>query len=294
MLLSTVAEQQILAGTAAVLSWQPLDSTGEPGDPGTVTVGVTRSDGTDVIAAGTATSGTDDAARTVALTASQTAQLDILTATWKVGTTTVATTVYEIIGAYLLTRAEFQAREPQMSKTTATTFTRQRREVDSLFTTETRRGLTPRFAVERIDARHWRDSIVLRYPDLRAVRWANQIDSHGTVTALTSTQVASIGPDSAGMARLRDGSYWLPGIVEIGYEHGYDRAPFDIVGAAARYARYVIGGGTSSVPDRATSFADGAGGVTQLATPGLGPFITGIPEVDVVLLDHRWDPVGVA
>lgn len=136
--------------------------------------------------------------------------------------------------------------------------------------------------------------MVLRYPDLRAVRWANQIDADGTITALTSEQIASIAPDESGIARLRDGSFWLCGAIEIGYEHGYDRAPFDVVGAAARYTRYVIGGGTSSVPDRATSFADGAGGTTQLATPGLGPFITGIPEVDEVLVAHEWKVPGVA
>jgi hypothetical protein len=293
MLLSTVADQQILAGTAATLSWQPVDSDGEPADPGTVTVGVTSSAGTEVIAPATATSGTESAARTVAVTAAQTAQVDLLTATWTVGSTTVATTVHEIVGAYLLTRAEFVARESKMSTTTAATFSRHRREVDDLFKRETKRGLTPRFAIERIESRGRRD-LVLRYPDLRAVRWANQIDSDGTATALTVGQIASIAPSGAGIATLRDGSYWECGDIEIGYEHGYDRAPFDVVGAAARYTRYVIGSGTSSVPDRATSFADGAGGVTQLATPGLGPFITGIPEVDVVLADHEWKVRGLA
>lgn len=293
MLLSTVADQQILAGTAATLSWQPVDSDGEPADPGTVTVGVTSSAGTEAIAASTATSGTGSAARTIAMTAAQTAQIDLLTATWKVGSTTVATTVHEIIGAYLLTRAEFVAREAKMSTIATVTFSRHRREVDDLFKRETKRGLTPRFTVERIDSRGGRH-LVLRYPDLRAVRWANQIDAAGTVTALTSGQIASIAPDESGIARLRDGSFWLCGAIEIGYEYGYDRAPFDVVGAAARYTRYVIGAGTSSVPDRATSYADGAGGTTQLATPGLGPFITGIPEVDEVLVAHRWTVPGIA
>jgi hypothetical protein len=293
MLLSTVADQQILAGTAATLSWQPVDSDGEPADPGTVTVGVTGSDGSEVIAAATATGGTGEAARTVALTAAQTAQIDLLTAVWKVGSTTVATTVHEIIGAYLLTRAEFVAREAKMSTVASSTFSRHRREVDDLFKRETKRGLTPRFAIERIRS-YGGPRLILRFPDLRAVRWANQIDSDGTVTALTSQQIASIAASGEGFATLRDGTCWDCGDVEIGYEHGYDRAPFDVVGAAARYTRYVVGAGTSSVPDRATSFADGAGGVTQLATPGLGPFITGIPEVDEVLVAHRWNVPGIA
>lgn len=293
MLLSTVAEQQILAGTAASLSWQPVDSDGEPADPGTVTVGVTSSDGTAVIAPATATSGTGSDPRTVAVTASQTAQVDLLTATWTVSGTVVATTVHEIVGAYLLTRAEFVAREAKMSTIGTSVFSRHRREVDGLFMRETRRGLTPRFAVERVESMGG-CSLILRFPDLRAVRWANQIDHNGTVTALTSQQIASIAPSGSGIATLRDGTDWECGDVEIGYEHGYDRAPFDVVGAASRYTRYVIGAGTSSVPDRATSYADGAGGTTQLATPGLGPFITGIPEVDEVLVAHRWTVPGIA
>ena len=40
--------------------------------------------------------------------------------------------------------------------------------------------------------------------------------------------------------------------------------------------------------------SDGQGGVTQLATPGLGPFITGIPEVDKVLVDRAWKVPGIA
>lgn len=293
MLLSTVAEQQILAGTAAVLSWQPVNSDGEPADPGTVTVGVTRSDGTEVIAPATATVGSGAAARTVAVTVAQTAQVDFLTATWTVSGATVATTVHEVIGAYLLTRAEFIAREPKMGATTAPSFSRHRRDADDFLKQETRRGLTPRFAVERIDAGRGGATRILRYPDLRAVRWANQIGASGTVTALTAAQIASIGPDGAGMATLRDGSVWLAGIVEVGYEHGYDRAPFDVVGAAAAYLRYLVGGGTSGVPVRATSYSDGQGGVTQLATPGLGPFITGIPEVDQMIESHRWSVPGI-
>ena len=288
MLLSSVPDQQILAGTAASLSWQPVDSDGEPADPGVVTVGVSSSSGSTVVAAGTATLGTASAERAVAVTVAQTAQVDLLTATWKVGATTVATTVHEIVGDYLLTRAEFVAREPKMSTVAPATFSRHRREVDALFTRATKRGLTPRFAVERVTSRGSRN-LILRYPDLRVVRWANHVADDGTVTAVT---VGSIGPASAGIASLPDG--WPCGVIEIGYEHGMDRAPFDVVGAAARYTRYVIGGGTSSVPDRATSYADGSGGVTQLATPGLGPFTTGIPEVDEVLVAYEWKVPGLA
>ena len=94
MLLATVADEQIVAATAASLTWQPTGSDGEPADPGTVTVGVTRSNGTVVLADGTATSGATSTPRSVDVTAAQTASIDWLTATWKVGATVVATTVH--------------------------------------------------------------------------------------------------------------------------------------------------------------------------------------------------------
>lgn len=293
MLLATVADQQIVAGTAATLSWQPVDSDGEPATPGTVTVGVTSSDGTAVVAAGSATSGTGSDPRTVALTAAQTVRPEWFTATWTVSGSTVGRTVHEVIGSPLLSRAQLVEREPAVADLSTVEFVRCRREVDDLFKRETRRGLTPRFAVERIWSRGGCD-LVLRFPDLRAVRWANQIDSSGTPTALTVGQLASIAASASGIATLGDGSWWSCGDVEIGYEHGYDRAPFDVVGAAARYLRDVAGRDTSMVPARATSYADGQGGVTQLATPGLGPFITGLPEVDEVLVAHRWTVPGIA
>lgn len=282
-----VADQQIVSATSATLSWQPTDADGEPADPGTVTVGVTRSNGDEVIAPATATSGTGTAVRTVALTPAQTAQLDLLTVTWTVSGTVVGVTVVEVIGSPLLSRNDYALREPKAS-TSKPAFLEARRECDDLFRRECRRGLTPRFAVERITVRD-SHTLILRYPNLRLVRWANHIDIEGTRTAFTADEVASIEPNEAGLAVLRDGSMTCGHMVEIGYEHGYSRAPFDVVGAAARYIRYIAGGGTSSVPDRATSFADGQGGVTQLATPGLGPFITGIPEVDEVIVAHRWD-----
>lgn len=288
MLLHTVADQQLVAGTAGKLSWQPVDSDGEPVNPGVVTVAVVRSDGSTVFSAGTPTDGTGAAARSVAVSPAHTASVDILSATWSVSGTVVASTVHEVIGSALLSRAEFVAREATMGTVESAPFVRARREVDDLFKRETRRGLTPRFAVERFDVGRASCRLVLRYPDVRAVRWARHVTSSGA----TAIDVSGVGPSAPGFADLADG--WPVGMVEVGYEHGYDRAPFDIVGAAARYLRSTAGKPTSGVPDRATSYSDGQGGVTQLATPGLGPFITGIPEVDEVLVAHRWNPPRVA
>lgn len=293
-----VADQQLIAGAAATLSWQPTDSDGEPATPGTVTVGVTRSDGTVVIVSGTVPAGTGASPRTVALTAAQTAQLDHLTATWTSGGVVVAVTVAEVIGRPLLTFAELVDLEPRAASIALPTFLRRRREVDRLFAERTLRGFTPRFEVQRLrPGHHDRGGVidrplVLNHPDLRRVRWARHVDTDGSVTNLT---VSSVPSSPAGVAYLRDGTSWpTSGDVEIGYEYGYDRTPHDVLSAAALYLRFVAGSGTTSVPERATSYADGAGGVTQLATPGLGPFITGIPEVDEVLTAYRWNATGIA
>jgi hypothetical protein len=123
------------------------------------------------------------------------------------------------------------------------------------------------------------------------VRWANHIDTSGVVTAIN---VTGVGASSSGIVTLV-ADYWpTSGEVEVGYVHGMNRPPHDVLSATARYIRDILGAGNSSIPDRATTYSDGQGGTTQLATPGLGPFITGIPEVDKVLTDRMWKVSGLA
>jgi hypothetical protein len=287
-LIATVADQQIAAATAATLSFQGTDSEGEPADPGTVTVGVVNSAGTVVLAPLTATSGATTSPRTVALTASQTANVDQLTATWTASGVVVGVTVHEVIGRVLITKAEFETREAKASGVSTVKFLAARKHVDATFMRIARRGFTPRFAVQQIESRG-RRVLPLRFPDLLEVRWANHIDTSGTVTAI---DVSDVRPNSSGLAALDD--YWECGTIEIGYVHGMARAPFDVVDAAATYLRYTLGSGSTTIPQRATTYSDGQGGTTQLATPGLGPFETGIPDVDKTLLDHQWNVPGIA
>jgi hypothetical protein len=175
-----------------------------------------------------------------------------------------------------------------------TEFLRARREADDLFFDQCKRSFVPRFAVERIQARSLRDQsrLSLRFPDVSEVRWANHIDSNGTVTAI---DVAGVGPSSTGIVTLVGSDLWpCDGEIEVGYVHGMTRPPHDVLSAVARYMRDILGSGTSGIPDRATTYSDGQGGTTQLATPGLGPFVTGIPEVDKVLMDRAWKVPGIA
>lgn len=295
-MLLDVADTKIVAATSAVLTFTGRDSDGEPSDPGTVTVGVTNSAGTVVVAAGTATV-VDGHSRTVTLTASQTALVDRLTAVWTSDGVAVGTTVHDVVGGVLISSTDFQQREPTQTGVELSSFLRARREVDDLFRRVCHRSFVPAFQVETVDGQerwygHRGGDVVLRYPHLRSVRFANVINADGTRTAVSDVDL--VEPNVSGVAVLRGSACWPSGDLEIGYEHGYDRPPDDVRGAAARLIRDVLGSGTSAVPSRATIYTDAQGATTQLATPGLGPFITGIPEVDEVLRAHRWMMPSVA
>lgn len=89
----------ILKGTPGTISVQFGDAD-IPADPGAVTVKVDRGDGTALVAAGTATSGTGTNARTFALTTTHTVQVDALKATWTSPTHGTVTTTHEVVGGF--------------------------------------------------------------------------------------------------------------------------------------------------------------------------------------------------
>ena len=106
--------QRVLRGAAATLTYVNLDADGVAADAaGAVTVGVTRADGTVLVAAGTATTkpGSTTGIYTVGLTPTQTAQLDLLTATWTVGVLTAAarTTEHLVVGGYMFSIDELRS-----------------------------------------------------------------------------------------------------------------------------------------------------------------------------------------
>ena len=288
--------QRILRATAATLSWQPLDSDGEvaTSSPGTVTVGVVSSDGTTVIAAGTATTGSGGDAREVALTAADTAELDVLTATWKVGSTTVATTYHDIVGGFYCTTTDIRGREPSLadgSRDTATSIVVVRNEIEC--TIESACGgaaFVPRFSTctrdQALDA-----MVMLPVPWLRVVRWVRVWSDNETYAALTAAECAAIPASEAGIVRL---PYSVTGRVEIGYEHGMDAPPLDLRRAAITAIRSGQHASRSGILDRATSMQMPDGGSVTLATPGVGRWHTGIPVMDEVvrLYDRTTRGVG--
>lgn len=270
-----------LRSTQATLTWQPTDADGEPADPGVVTVSVAASDGTEVLPAGTATSGTGSDPRTVTLTATQTAQLDRFTATWTAGALVVATTYLDVVGGYYFTLAELRSIEPSTSDTTkdkSEALRRCRGEVEQMIEDVCGVAFVPRFDVDRLQV-HANGDVMLRYPQTRVVRWL-RYDDGGTPTFVDDATVAAIIPPPNGSLCIGTsyGSY-----VDVGAEHGYDAPPPDLKRAALTLARAHLNMARSVVPDRATSLQLPDGGLVTLATPGVGTWHSGLPEVDEVL-----------
>ena len=169
--------QRILQATTGSISWQPLDGDGEPAEPsGTVTVGVSSSVGSTVIAAGSSTTGTGSNPRTKDLTIAQSAQLEVLTATWKIGSDTVAVTDHWIVGGFLYSIADLRIAEPSTgdgARDSTAMLRTAREEVEELFENATGVPWTPRLVVVRSTRSVNHDGFQLhtgvRY--VRALRW---------------------------------------------------------------------------------------------------------------------------
>jgi hypothetical protein len=279
------AGQRILRSTPGVLSWQPLDGDGVEASVGTVTVGVTRSDGSVVIAPGTATNGTGSEPRTYVLTPTQTADLDYLTATWSISGVEYAQTLHEVVGGVYVSVGEIRSTEKSLAHVVQypnADLVAATREIERLFESVTGVAWVPRFEVERIDGSGRRE-LVLMWPRLRRVRWCKIWSANGNVTDLTPEQVEAIVANRSGIAVRADA--WPVGIrnIEIAYEHGNDSPPADLRKAAVHAIRKQANQFKSAVPDRATTYTMIEGGTVTLATPGVGNWHTGIPEVDEVL-----------
>jgi len=275
-MLPTIARQHIVAATSAELSFQGVDSDGEPANPGDVTVTVTPSDPfAAAIGVDLATTGSGSYPRTASLAPALTETLDQLTATWKNAAGVVlSTTLHDIVGAPLITLADFRRREPRQAAVVKQDFLLARFETDAMFRRVTGRSFVPRFEVESIDSRGGR--LVLAHPDVRSVAWAT--DEDGVALSLADVVVFPGGVVDIGCTY---------GKVTVGYSHGMDAPPDDVVGAAAKLIRTKLTEGSSMIPSRADSFDTQLGTASFTPRPGYGRAHTAIDEVDEVLNAYR-------
>lgn len=297
-MLPTVADEQILRGSAATISVLLRDQHGDPAEPtGTVTVGVVAADGTEVLAAGTATTVGAVGVRTRALTATQTADLAVLTAAWTdAGDTSTHTTTIEVVGGFYASPAEIRAADVTLNDPTKYPDSRirsARSEVEFEFERVCGFAFVPRYRRTRLSG-CGSGRLALPDPHLRRVRSVRCYTSATTYTTFAAGELAAIPADPAGIAVRTDGGVWPAGVdnIVIEYEHGLDRPPADIVGAFMLRVRDRLNRDRRGVPDRASTFTSEAGGTYSLLVPGQRGSITGIPDVDSVLHDHVFTDAG--
>lgn len=287
--------QRTLAGTDAVLSWQALDGDGDRRDPTTVTVTVTNSAGSSLTAG--SVSGTGSAPRTATVTGAQIPSPDRLTAVWKVSGVTVATTIVDVVGGYIASLAQIKERYPGLadeSKWPSAAVIAARNATEDEFTSACGVAFTPRFSVDVLEG-HGGDCLILDHQELRSVSWATYRTEGGTTTtAFTAGDIASIDRNGAGIAELTNGSYWpSESVITIGYVHGYEHPPSDVVDAFLVRVNDVLTRQRSSINARATQTVM-EGMTTNLAVPGWGANLTGLPDVDVVLKRYDRRIPGIA
>jgi hypothetical protein len=217
--------ERILQNTPGTLQQQWYED-GEPVDPGTVTVGITRADGTELVASGTATAGSGANPRAYSLTASQTALLDTLTVTWTSTTKGTLVSVLEVVGGFVFTVAEARAMKPFSDTLNDGTYrisTDQiiatRIEVERALEHELGFAMVPRYEIETFDGDSG-NALMLRWPYVRAVRAATV-----TGSALDAGALASLSMSVTGRVYYPSG--WASGQqnVVIGYEHGLGVPP---------------------------------------------------------------------
>lgn len=293
------AHQRVVAGTATDLSWQQIGGDGEPVDPGTVTVTVTRADGT-AIATNAATNGSGSAARTYALTAAQTALLDRLTVAWVAAGVTLATTEVDVVAAPWFSNAELRAADKSLSSEAqfpASLITLARLQVEAFIEKVTHRRFVPGYHRQTIPGSQ-SCRLVLPHVDVRRVRSASLYDylTSSPIETLDAPTLAAIPPSPSGVIERPDGRTWCARHVVVGYEWGLATPPPTMKAAAMKLCHEILVTDTSgTIPDNAVTWSSTElGWSAVLVTPGVRGAHTRLPTVNKVLDDWTFEEFGIA
>jgi hypothetical protein len=270
---------RVLRGSVATISATWYDANGAVADPGTVTVQVDRDDGTNLVAAGGATSGSGANARTFALTSTHTALLDQLKATWTSSTLGTLTTYVEVAGGFLFSIAEARKLAPLQDATKYPTadILVARTLAETALEDDCRCAFVPRYRRELVDEPN--GSLL----PLQRVRPT-------AVRSIKREGVAMSTPDLADIRLRRDGSLyrrlgWQQGIIswansyEVAYEHGHPYPPPRVGRAALLLARRWLV--ESPIDERTTAVSTEGGTISFLAAGIRGSF--DMPEVNEVV-----------
>lgn len=291
--------QRVLQGAPATLTVTFADQDGAPVDAtGTVTVLVAQADGTVVLPLGSATVHGDTGVYTVALTAAQTAQLNLLTATWTdAGNTRVIVSEHEIVGGYFFSLADARTSNDGLLEDESTYSDEDilscRQEVEEEAEVICDVAFVPRYNRVALDG-DATTAIVLPDNRIRTIRSVRIYPvTGGTLfVSFTPTQLAglAIGDDST--IRRTDFGFFDEGRANIivEYEHGWDLPPSDLRRASLTRLRSRLNYDKGGINDRATTFTAENGQSYKLATAEA--FRTGIPEVDAAYGRYSFRELG--
>lgn len=269
-------DRRLLRGPVATIGVTWTDQNDAPTAPsGPPEVSVARMDGT-VVHTGTAAAGTGVGRYTVTLPAAATATLDVLTATWTVDGV-AKTTIHEVVGGFFFNLEE--ARTGPIGD--AVKFSNERillgrLEVEDECEFICGVAFVPRAARATLVAEGGYE-LRLPHPRVRTIRSVafTPWDST-TATAWTLAQLAEVRLSADG--RLTAPAGFATGDqVVVAYEHGYDRPPAPIAGAALRRLRSLL---LEKKPD-VYDFGRGPEAVAD-PTARAGPYRTGDDVVDAV------------
>lgn len=284
--IDTSVPQLILRSAADTLSLT-VYSDGVIADPGVTTIGVVTEDGTTIIAAGTATSGTGAAARTKALTSSDTAALGRWTVTWVTTNHGTLTTYAEVIGAHLFSIAEALSFDTMSAMSTAqpAAIAAARYRILEDFQAICGASFVPRWDRRVLDGT---GNCKLFLPWLRVLSViAIEYRERGaqTWTAFTADELADVVVTDTGAIERESLGVFTAGRRNwrVTYSYGWPAPPLPIQRAALQTAAYEMT--QQQMNQRAISVTTPTGS-EQLWTPGYsgrGLAIHMLPEVDRVL-----------
>ena len=279
-----VVASRHLAGAAATISVTWNDEYGEPAAAGgAVTVRVQKADGTDLITAGSSTTtGSSTGVYTRTITATQTALMNVLTATWTDASTgATRRTLHEISGGFFfpISAARVAPWSIGTSKADDVALRNYRRIVEDECEKITGVGWVPRYA-RCVVSGNDEPAIVVPFTPVRSVRSVRQYTDGTTYTSLSATELGNLAISADGTITRVDGNVFDDGteniVVEV--EYGADQPPPDLLDAVMSRLVDRVGRPNSGVQDRAETFTMQAGGTIRFAQTGL--YSTGLPDVD--------------
>jgi hypothetical protein len=275
--------ERILQNTPGSISQQWYEA-GAVVDPGTVTVGITAADGTEVVAAGTGTTGAGTNPRIYNLTTTHTALLDSLTVTWTSSAKGTLVSYLEVVGGFVFSLAELTAVKPQYATWTTAQMSDMRTTVETAFEEEYGTALVPRYKRQTITTSVAPDLLQLN-PVVRAIRDAT-VDG----TALTAPQLAELtwSPGGSVYGYPWTGAY---SNIVVGYEYGLPHPPPRIKQGLLRLAKQWLTNGP--IDDRAAVYNIAEGGTYSMVVPGRNGSTFGMPELDAIINQSPYR-IGVA